>query len=75
MADIDLDCKAISCPMPIVRIAKAVKTMSPGQTLKVEATDPSFQADVEAWTRRTGNELLSFTVRDDIYVAVIQIKG
>ena len=75
MADIDLDCKAISCPMPIVRIAKAVKTMSPGQTLEVEATDPSFQADVEAWTRRTGNELLSFTVIDDIYVAVIQIKG
>ena len=53
MADIDLDRKAISCPMPIVRIAKAVKTMSPGQTLEVEATDPSFQADVEAWTRRT----------------------
>lgn len=75
MADIDLDCKAIRCPMPIVRIAKAVKTMSPGQTLEVEATDPSFQADVEAWTRRTGNELLSFTVRADIHVAVIQIKG
>ena len=75
MADIDLDCKAISCPMPIVRIAKAVKTMSPEQTLEVEATDPAFQADVQAWTRRTGNELLSFTVRDDIYVAVIQIRG
>ena len=75
MADIDLDCKAISCPMPIVRSAKAVKAMSPEQTLEVEATDPSFQADVEAWTRRTGNELLSFTVRDDIDVAVIQIKG
>lgn len=75
MADQELDCKAISCPMPIVRIAKAVKSMTPGQTLEVQATDPSFQADIEAWARRTGNELVSFTTQDDVYSALIQIKG
>ncbi|MBL6723770.1 MAG: sulfurtransferase TusA family protein [Rubripirellula sp.] len=75
MADQVLDCKAISCPMPIVRISKAIKTLTVGQTLEVHATDPSFQADVEAWARRTGNELVSFVTEDNVHTALIRIAG
>ena len=59
MADIILDCRNLNCPMPIVKIAKAIKTMDIDQTLEVTATDPAFKADVEAWIRKTGNEMVT----------------
>jgi tRNA 2-thiouridine synthesizing protein A len=56
-----LDCTSLMCPMPMVRISQAFKEMTPGQTLLIEACDPAFQPDLEAWLRTTGHELLEFS--------------
>jgi tRNA 2-thiouridine synthesizing protein A len=61
VADRYLDCKALSCPLPIVRVSQAMKEMLPGQTLLIEAVDPAFQSDLEAWARTTGYEVLDFS--------------
>jgi tRNA 2-thiouridine synthesizing protein A len=60
MAEHRLDCKDLRCPMPIVRISQAVKTMAVGDTLRIEASDSAFRADLEAWTRRMGHLLVEF---------------
>lgn len=60
MADEFLDCKGMNCPMPIVAITKAIKSMTSGQLLEVHATDLAFKLDLEAWARRTGNNIQSF---------------
>lgn len=73
MADAFLDCRAVSCPMPIVRISRMVKTLATRQELEVQAVDPSFQADLEAWLRKTGNELVSFETEGEIHTAIIKI--
>lgn len=57
---VKLDCKNLNCPMPIVKISKAFKTLAVGDSLEVTATDPAFRADVEAWVRKTGQRLESF---------------
>ena len=69
-----LDCKGMSCPMPIVEITKKVKAMESGQMLEVLATDLAFKLDVEAWSRRTGNQLMTFEDGEEIKRAVIQIS-
>ena len=56
--DQELDCKGLSCPLPILKTKKAIYTMQVGQVLKMVATDPGSLPDVNAWTRKTGNELL-----------------
>lgn len=61
MADKYLDCRRLRCPLPIVRISKTVKEMAAGQTLSVEADDPAFKSDVQAWVQAMGHELLEFT--------------
>ena len=61
MADKHLDCKDMSCPMPIVKISKAIKEMAPDQTLSVEAMDLAFEADLNAWANKMGHEILEFT--------------
>jgi TusA-related sulfurtransferase len=61
IADRYLDCTALSCPLPIVRVSQAIKDMSCGQTLLVEAADPAFRSDLEAWLQTMGHELLEFS--------------
>jgi tRNA 2-thiouridine synthesizing protein A len=56
--DQELDCSGLACPMPILKTKKAVDAMLTGQVLKMVATDPGSLPDVEAWTAKTGHELL-----------------
>jgi TusA-related sulfurtransferase len=56
-----LDCSAVHCPMPIVMIAKRFEQMNSGDELEVLASDKAFRSDLEAWLRKTGNILVSFS--------------
>lgn len=60
MPPVTLDCRNLRCPMPIVRISQTMKSMACGERLLVEASDPAFQADLEAWVRRLGHRLVEF---------------
>jgi TusA-related sulfurtransferase len=57
MSDVHLDCKGLNCPMPIVRLSQAIAAAKSGARIVVEADDPAFQADLEAWVRRMGHVL------------------
>ena len=72
MANTDLDCRGMNCPMPIVRTSQALKTIAIGDTLTVSADDPSFQADLEAWVRMTGQTLRGVSVAGATRTAVIE---
>lgn len=54
-----LDVRNISCPMPVLKSKKALKELEIGQVLEILATDPGSMADIPAWTRTTGQELIS----------------
>lgn len=53
-----LDLKGLSCPLPIVRTAKALKELESGALVEVLATDPGSVKDFPAWCRTTGNDLV-----------------
>lgn len=53
-----VDYKGLYCPMPIVKIAGAIKEIEVGQVLEMLADDPGSKADMQAWARQTGHELL-----------------
>ncbi|MHA2052296.1 MAG: sulfurtransferase TusA family protein [Candidatus Hodarchaeales archaeon] len=54
-----LDARNLSCPMPVLKSKKALKELDIGQVLEILATDPGSMADIPAWSRTTGQELLS----------------
>lgn len=62
--DQKLDCKGLSCPMPIIKLAKAVKKMKSGEVLEMLVTDPGAKADVPAWCGKTGNIFLEQAEED-----------
>ncbi|HAR46909.1 MAG: hypothetical protein A2X56_05760 [Nitrospirae bacterium GWC2_57_13] len=57
-ADQVLDAKGMNCPLPILKTKKAVESLTKGQVLKVETTDPGSKNDMNAWAKRTGNEIV-----------------
>ncbi|MEE8434903.1 MAG: sulfurtransferase TusA family protein [bacterium] len=72
--DMELDCRGLSCPIPIIKTKKAIDTLSSGQTLKMISTDPGSVNDVNAWSRRTGNPLLDSQASGSEYVFYLQKK-
>ncbi|MCC6646729.1 MAG: sulfurtransferase TusA family protein [Polyangiaceae bacterium] len=74
MAVVELDCKGLNCPMPIVKISRAIKALQIGDRLHVLASDPSFKADVEAWAKRLGHTLVEFTETSGIQSATLEKK-
>jgi tRNA 2-thiouridine synthesizing protein A len=44
--------------MPVLKSKKALKDLDLHQILEILATDPGSMADIPAWTRTTGQELL-----------------
>jgi tRNA 2-thiouridine synthesizing protein A len=57
--DKEIDTRGLNCPLPILRTKKTLAEMTSGQILKVLATDPGSVKDFQAFSRQTGNELLS----------------
>jgi TusA-related sulfurtransferase len=66
-ADRSLDCLGLFCPMPIVKTREAIRSMGVGQVLEMLSDDPSSEADMKSWARRTGNELLAVTKDGSVY--------
>ena len=57
-ATMELDCKGLNCPMPILKAKKAIKGLNSGDILKVLATDPGSVKDFDAFCRSGGHKLL-----------------
>jgi tRNA 2-thiouridine synthesizing protein A len=69
-----VDARGLSCPMPIVKTAQAVKPLPSGAVVELLATDAGSIKDVAAWCRATGNELIEQTADGAVYHFVIRRK-
>jgi tRNA 2-thiouridine synthesizing protein A len=62
-----LDCRGLLCPLPIIKLSKAIKTIQVGQVIEMLATDPGSVPDVKAFQAQTGHELLSSDQQGGVY--------
>ena len=70
-----LDCSGLSCPMPILKTKKAIDKLEVGQVLKMIATDPGSKPDMEAWTKKTGHELLEYQQEGEKHIFYLKKTG
>ena len=64
--DLDLDAQGLLCPLPVLKAAKRLRAMEPGQVLRLQATDPAAVVDVPHYCNESGNELVGTSERDGI---------
>ena len=53
---VDLDCRGLPCPRPIIELARALPLVAVGGVVAVTADDPAARVDVPAWCRMRDQE-------------------
>lgn len=65
----------LSCPGPIVEVAKRMEDLEPGKHLYVTATDPGFTQDIDSWCDNTGHLLVDKGKDGQAWYAEIRKAG
>lgn len=72
---VDLDCRGLRCPLPVIELAKAAAALSPGDEVAVASTDAAARVDVPAWCRMREQEYAGEeTAEDGTPVFVVRLK-
>jgi tRNA 2-thiouridine synthesizing protein A len=69
-----VDARGLSCPMPIVKTAQAIKLVASGELIEVLATDPGSVKDFAAWSRTTGNTIVEQSADGGVFRFVLRRK-
>lgn len=67
-----LDCSGLNCPIPILRLAKAVRILKTGERLEMIATDPGSVKDIQAWSKQTGNMLVESKQDNEKFMFIVE---
>ena len=54
--DLELDCRGMLCPLPVIELAKRYAEVPVGGLVAVLADDVAARTDIPAWCRMRGQE-------------------
>jgi len=64
VADINVDARHVPCPVPILRVSRAMRDLEPGQSLELVTTDEGAHVDIPAWASDMGHTITETFERD-----------
>lgn len=62
--NVEIDAVGLHCPLPLLRLKKALKEMHSGEVVRVTATDPAAHLDFGVYAEQTGHEIVEY-IRDE----------
>jgi TusA-related sulfurtransferase len=62
---VEVDCRGVACPRPVIELAKAVAGVEVGELVALVADDPAAEVDVNAWCRMRGQEYVGSETAPD----------
>lgn len=72
MAEIKVDCRGETCPVPLVETRKALRKAKPGDIVVVSGTHPSSKKEIPMAVEALGLTLLGIEERDGEWTIRIQ---
>ncbi|MEO1949018.1 preprotein translocase subunit TatB [Thioclava sediminum] len=72
--DIEIDAKGLLCPLPVLRLRKALESAAPGALVQLVATDGASWIDVPHFCAQTGHELVEAEDWEGVKVYLVR-KG
>ncbi len=70
-AQTEIDLSGLRCPLPVLRVKKALAEMPAGGRLRALATDPGSAEDIPAFLRQAGHTLESAVCENGMHIFVI----
>lgn len=74
MIDVELDCRGMFRPVPIVQLKKVTKNMQPVQLIRLVATEPGSRRDIPVWAEKTWNEILNSSEEGNEFTCIIKVS-
>ncbi|MFT8550895.1 MAG: sulfurtransferase TusA family protein [Acetobacter okinawensis] len=75
MSDTVLDVRGLSCPLPVLKANRALRSLPAGARLRVLATDRASVSDFQVFCRETGHALVSFADENGIFSFTIKRRS
>ncbi len=72
--DIEVDARGLNCPLPLLRLKKALMDMASGEVVKVIATDPAAHLDFGVYTEQVGHQIIEFIKEPEQQIFYIKKK-
>ncbi len=70
---LELDCRGLPCPAPVIRLARAAAQVDVGDLIAVAADDVAAATDIAAWCRMRGQEYVGqATAPDEVPVYLVR---
>lgn len=63
--DLELDCRGMRCPLPVIVLAREFSAVPVGGLVAVACTDVAARVDVPAWCRMRGQEYAGESAAED----------
>ena len=73
--DAEIDCEGLLCPLPVLRARKRLMAMSPGQVLRVRATDAMAAIDLPHFCTEAGHAFLAADQEGTVGLYLIRAGG
>jgi tRNA 2-thiouridine synthesizing protein A len=70
--DLELDLRGLLCPMPMVKVSQNIASVPVGGVVRAVATDAGAMADIPAWAKSTGNDVLQAEKVGDEFVFLVK---
>lgn len=74
-APVMVDCLGLACPLPLIRLAKAIDGAAPGTVIEVLADDEGAKADIPVWCRMKRHEFLGREDRARGWAFLVRTAG
>lgn len=60
------------CPMPIIELAEAMKSLMPGQCIEITGNDPVFERGMRDYCKARGHHILGIQIHSSSITVTIQ---
>ena len=70
--NLEVDASGLLCPLPLLRLKKALTGMSSGDVVKVIATDPAAHLDFGVYANQSGHQIIELIKQDDKQIFYIK---
>ncbi|MGR8978965.1 MAG: sulfurtransferase TusA family protein [Gammaproteobacteria bacterium] len=72
--DIEVDASGLNCPLPLLRLKKALLDMASGDIVKVIATDPAAHLDFGVYSEQSGHNIIEYVKQSNLQIFYIRKK-
>ena len=71
---LEVDASGLNCPLPLLRLKKALTGMASGDVVRIIATDPAAHLDFGVYANQSGHKIIELIKHNDMQIFYIKKK-